>query len=72
LRTPLTLAEVVRFYAIVSLALLINTESMRFLLSLGLYDLFALLLTVGLTFGASFTLSKLWVFRKTQPRVAQL
>jgi len=71
-RTPLTLAEVLRFYAIVSLALLINTESMRFLLGLGLYDLFALLLTVGLTFVASFTLSKLWVFRKTQPRVAQL
>ena len=38
----------------------------------GLYDLFALLLTVGLTFIASFTLSKLWVFRKAQPRVAQL
>jgi glycosyltransferase involved in cell wall biosynthesis len=72
LRTPLSLAEFVRFYAIVSLALLINTESMRFLLSFGLYDLFALLLTVGLTFIASFTLSKLWVFRKAQPRVAQL
>ena len=71
LRTPLTLAEVVRFYAIVSLALLINVESMKFLLGAGLYDLGALLLTVVFTFGASFTLSKFWVFRKTQPRVAQ-
>ena len=35
---PLGLAEFVRFYAIVSLVLLINTESMRFLLSVGLYE----------------------------------
>jgi glycosyltransferase involved in cell wall biosynthesis len=71
IRTPLTLTEVARFYATVSLALFINVESMRFLLSTGLYDILALLLSAGLTFLASFTLSKLWVFRKTQTRVAQ-
>jgi putative flippase GtrA len=71
IHTPLTLTEVARFYATVSLALFINIESMRFLLSTGLYDILALLLSAGLTFLASFTLSKLWVFRKTQTRVAQ-
>jgi glycosyltransferase involved in cell wall biosynthesis len=70
LRTRLSLAEVARFYATVSLALLINLESMKLLLGTGLYDLFALLLSAVLTFMASFTLSKLWVFRKAQPRIA--
>jgi putative flippase GtrA len=62
---------VVRFYTTVSLALLINLESMKLLLGAGLYDIFALLLSAVLTFISSFTLSKLWVFRKTQTRVAQ-
>jgi putative flippase GtrA len=59
----------VRFYTTVSLALLINLESMQFLLGTGLYDIFALLLSAVLTFISSFTLSKLWVFRETQTRV---
>lgn len=71
LRTPLSLAEIVRFYATVSLALLINLESMRLLLGAGLYDIIALLFSAVLTFMASFTLSKLWVFRKTQAHLAQ-
>ena len=71
LRTRLSLTEVVRFYATVSLALLINLESMKLLLGAGLYDLLALLMSAGLTFVASFTLSKLWVFRKSQSRVTQ-
>lgn len=71
LRTPLSLAEIVRFYATVSLALLINLESMRLLLGAGIHDIVALLFSAVLTFMASFTLSKLWVFRKAQAHLAQ-
>ena len=71
IRTRLSLAEVLRFYTTVSFALVINLESMRLLLGAGLYDILALLLSAGMTFFASFTLSKLWVFRKTQAHLAQ-
>ena len=60
-----------RFYTTVSFSLVINLESMRLLLGAGLYDILALLLSAGMTFFASFTLSKLWVFRKTQAHLAQ-
>jgi len=70
LRTPLSLGEVLRFYATVSLALLINVTSMKLLVESGVFDLVALMMTVGLTFAASFSLSKFWVFRGKQPRVA--
>ncbi|HJU18319.1 MAG TPA: bifunctional glycosyltransferase family 2/GtrA family protein [Stellaceae bacterium] len=63
-RTHLRLGEVLRFYATVSLALSINLETMNFLVRAGLYDLCALPLTSLITFTASFTLSKFWVFRK--------
>ena len=63
LRSRLTLGEVVRFYAATSLSILINVEAMNALVSWGMYDLVALVLTTGLTFAANFTLSKFWVFR---------
>lgn len=69
--TRLTCAEVLRFYATVSLALVINVESMNLLVRAGLYDLCALPLTGVLTFSASFTLSKFWVFRQKESRLAR-
>ena len=68
--TQLTFGELLRFYAIVSLSLAINVESMNLLVRAGLYDLCALPLTSVLTFAASFTLSKFWVFRQREPRIA--
>jgi putative flippase GtrA len=57
--------EVVRFYSVVSVSLIVNLGVMAFLTrSLGIYDLVALLITTVVTFGISFSLSKAWVFMK--------
>lgn len=64
LRGRLTVGEVTRFYATVSIALLINLESMNVLLRLGMNDLVALGLTTLITFAFNYTLSRSWVFRK--------
>jgi hypothetical protein len=41
-----------------------NVVSMQILLSLGMYDLLALMLTTGVTFLTNFTISRSWVFKK--------
>jgi glycosyltransferase involved in cell wall biosynthesis len=72
LRTPLTWGEVVRFYTTTSISLVINVEAMNILVSLGMYDLLALLVTTGFTFVASFTLAKFWVFKNApEPKPKQ-
>lgn len=64
-REPLNAAEVGRFYTVVSMSVLLNVSLMYACVHLlGLYDLAALGVTTLLTFGANYTLSKLWVFRK--------
>lgn len=65
LRTRLTMSEVIRFYATVSAALVINVTAMYVFVSLGMHDLLALGAATVLTFATSFTLSKFWVFRTT-------
>ena len=57
--------EIARFYAAASLALGVNIATMKFLLSVGTYDLFALIITTVVTFAINFSLSKFWVFRRT-------
>jgi putative flippase GtrA len=66
--TKVRFAEVVRFYSLISLSLIVNLVVMSLLTGvLGVYDLVALLITTLFTFGVSFTISKLWVFRKHAP-----
>lgn len=63
-RTRFAIAEIIRFYAVVSLAMLTNVAAMYFLVHvMDMYDLFALGLTTVLTFTINYTLSKIWVFR---------
>jgi len=62
-RERLTLGELARFYATVSLSLVVNVESMNVLVGFGMYDLLALVVSTVATFAVSFTLSKFWVFR---------
>jgi glycosyltransferase involved in cell wall biosynthesis len=65
MRTKINFAEVVRFYSVISLSLIVNLVVMAFLTSyLGIYDLVALLITTVFTFAASFTLARAWVFIK--------
>jgi glycosyltransferase involved in cell wall biosynthesis len=65
LRSKVRLSEVVRFYSVISLSLVVNLAVMAFLTNvLGIYDLVALLITTVFTFAASFTLAKAWVFIK--------
>ncbi len=69
MRSKVRFIEVVRFYSVISLSLIINIVVMSFLTNyLGVYDLVALLLTTVFTFAASFTLSRAWVFIKEVPR----
>ncbi|HUO56102.1 MAG TPA: bifunctional glycosyltransferase family 2/GtrA family protein [Candidatus Paceibacterota bacterium] len=68
LRTRLSAREVVRFYAMTSLSLAINVALMNVLVGLGMYDLYALALTTIFTFGAGFTLARLWVFRERRSK----
>lgn len=58
----LTMREVIRFYATVSVSIALNVAVMNFFVGLGMYDLVALLITTLITFASSFTLSKFWVF----------
>lgn len=60
----ITLAEVARFYTVVSLAIVLNVAVMNTLVQFGMYDLLALGLTTVVTFAANYTLSKIWVFKK--------
>lgn len=61
--SKLTLPEVVRFYTVVSLSITVNVAMMNLLVGLGMYDLYALVVTTGLTFAVNFIFSKFWVFR---------
>jgi glycosyltransferase involved in cell wall biosynthesis len=70
IRSRLSIQEIIRFYATVSISLLINVGAMSLLVSMGVYDLLALLLTTGITFLTNFTLSKLWVFKQKKPVLA--
>jgi putative flippase GtrA len=69
IRTPLRVGEVMRFYAGISLSLLVNVASMTLLLSIGMYDLLALLITTIFTFAVGFTVSKLWIFKNSDIRL---
>ena len=64
----LSAGEVVRFYAVTSLGILINVEVMNVLVGAGMYDLLALVLTTAVTFGFNFLLSKFWVFKSEPER----
>jgi putative flippase GtrA len=68
IRGQLTMGEVARFYATVSVSLIVNVLSMQALVNAGMYDLAALALTTGLTFLTNFTLSRAWVFKKQQEK----
>ncbi len=59
----LTLGEVARFYAMVSVSLMANVLLMNAFVGAGIYDIYALGITTVLTFGINFMLSKFWVFR---------
>ena len=62
-RTRLRFMDVVRFYTAISASLVVNVLSMNIFVSLGMYDLFALLASTIFTFAVGFTISKLWVFK---------
>lgn len=59
----LTLGEVARLYAMVSVSLMANVLLMNAFVGAGIYDIYALGITTVLTFGINFMLSKFWVFR---------
>ena len=64
IRERITFREVSRFYAAVSLGLLVNLAAMYvFVHLLGIYDLLSLVLATAFTFVVNFTLSKFWVFK---------
>lgn len=66
-----TVAEVARFYAMVSLSLFVNLSLMNLFISIGVYDLAALAVTTVCTFVVNFLISKFWVFRHAErPRYA--
>jgi putative flippase GtrA len=67
-REKLSFFEVLRFYATVSVSLAINVEGMNVLVSYGMYDLAALVVTTGFTFFTNFILSKFWVFRTAKTK----
>lgn len=63
--SPLTVGEVVRFYATVSASMALNVSMMYLLVHIaGMYDLVALALTTLVTFLLNYALSRLWVFRR--------
>ncbi len=66
LRSRLTMGEVIRFYTVTSVSILINVASMNFLVKLGMYDLAALVVTTAVTFGFNYTLSKFWIFKSQE------
>lgn len=62
-RSRITVAEVLRFYSMISISLFVNLTTMYVLVNgLGVPDLVALIPTTAVSFIASYTLSKLWVF----------
>ena len=63
-RARLRFVDVVRFYSAISASLVVNVLSMNVFVSLGMYDLFALLASTVFTFAVGFTISKLWVFKQ--------
>lgn len=63
---PVTVSQLVRFYSTSGVAIVINVGSMYVLTHVfAVYDLFALVLTTGLTFVWSFIFSKFWVFNRS-------
>lgn len=69
----ITSAEVLRFYTVVSMSVLLNVSLMyAFVHLVGLYDLAALVLTTALTFAFNYALSKGWVFRSPTESPRQL
>jgi putative flippase GtrA len=71
IRTPLSWREIGRFYTTVSASLVLNVSLMYVLVHVfGLYDILALALTTVATFGLSYTLSKTWVFKTSEPALA--
>jgi putative flippase GtrA len=72
-RTRLSLREVARFYASVSLGLLINVGTLYVCVRMfGIYDLIALGIATLFTFASNFVLSKMWVFRQRPERAPEL
>lgn len=72
-QAPLSLGEVARFYAVVSVGLLLNVSLMYvFVHIVGLYDLLALALTTVSTFAVNYLLSKAWVFKQSTESAAPL
>jgi putative flippase GtrA len=69
-RGALTSGEVTRFYATVSLSLVINVTAMQMFLTVGVHDLMALILSTGLSFLTNFILSRKWVFKKPAKIIA--
>lgn len=71
LRTRITLAELVRFYTMISLSLVINVGTLYAAVhGLGLPDTVGVLIATGFSFAASYTLSRLWVFRSRPVQTA--
>jgi glycosyltransferase involved in cell wall biosynthesis len=64
--TGLRMGEVIRFYTVTSVSIVLNVVAMNFLVSMGLYDLVALVCTTLITFGFNFILSKFWIFRRAE------
>lgn len=64
MRTRITAGEVARFYAMVSISLIANLSAMYLSVRvLGLPDLVGLVTATLVSLGASYTLSRFWVFR---------
>jgi putative flippase GtrA len=63
----LTPAEILRFYTTAAVSMSVNVAMMHLFLRMGVYDLYALVLTTIVTFGVNFALSKFWVFKKQLP-----
>lgn len=67
LRSRLTAGEVARFYATVSMSLVLNVSLMyAFVHVLHVHDLAAFVMVTAATFGANYFLSKFWVFAKRE------
>lgn len=65
-RGPVSAAELVKFYATILASLELGVLSMQALIDLlHVYDLVALFLSIIITFIWNFTISRLWVFKKS-------
>jgi glycosyltransferase involved in cell wall biosynthesis len=63
----LTPGEILRFYTTAAISMSVNVLMMHIFLGMGVYDLYALVLTTVVTLGVNFALSKFWVFKKQLP-----